>query len=39
MSGLNASGSEIMVHELSLVHEGFMLAWTDAEIAALDAQV
>jgi phage tail-like protein len=39
MSGLNASGSEIMVHELSLVHEGFMLAWTEAEIAALDAQV
>ena len=39
MSGLNASGSEIMVHELSLVHEGFMLAWTDAEIAALAAQV
>ena len=35
MSGLNASGSEIMVHELSLVHEGFMLAWTPTEIAAL----
>ena len=36
MSGLNASGSEIMVHELSLVHEGFMLAWTDTEMAALN---
>ena len=35
MSGLNASGSEIMVHELSLVHEGFILAWNDIEIAAL----
>lgn len=39
MSGLNASGSDIMIHELSLVHEGFILAWSDAEIAALDAQV
>lgn len=37
MSGLNASGSEIMVHELSLVHEGFILAWTPTEIAALAA--
>jgi phage tail-like protein len=36
MSGLNASGSEIMVHELSLVHEGFMLAWTDTEMQALN---
>jgi phage tail-like protein len=35
MSGLNASGSEIMVHELSLVHEGFTLAWTDGEMSAL----
>lgn len=35
MSGLNAVGSEIMVQELSLVHEGFLLAWTPAEIAAL----
>jgi len=35
MSGLNASGSEIMVHELSLVHEGFILAWTPAEIEKL----
>lgn len=32
MSGLNASGSEIMVHELSLVHEGFILAWTKTEM-------
>lgn len=39
MSGLNASGSEIMVHELSLVHEGFVLAWTPSEISALAAQV
>lgn len=39
MSGLNASGSEIMVHELSLVHEGFVLAWTPEEISALAAQV
>jgi hypothetical protein len=37
MSGLNASGSEIMVHELSLVHEGFILAWTPTEIANLAA--
>lgn len=35
MSGLNASGSEIMVHELSLVHEGFIVAFTQAEIDAL----
>jgi phage tail-like protein len=37
MSGLNASGSEIMVHELSLVHEGFILAWTKTEMDALAA--
>jgi phage tail-like protein len=36
MSGLNASGSEIMVHELSLVHEGFILAFSPEEIAALN---
>lgn len=35
MSGLNASGSEIMVHELSLVHEGFILAWSPEEMTAL----
>lgn len=35
MSGLNAVGSEIMVQELSLVHEGFLLAWTPEEITAL----
>lgn len=39
MSGLNASGSEIMVHELSLVHEGFILAWTPTEMTALAQQV
>jgi phage tail-like protein len=37
MSGLNASGSEIMVHELSLVHEGFILAWTKTEMENLAA--
>jgi len=35
MSGLNASGSEIMVHELSLVHEGFIIEYTEAGIKAL----
>lgn len=35
MSGLNASGSEIMVQELSIVHEGFILAFTDTEIKNL----
>lgn len=35
MSGLNASGSEIMVHELSLVHEGFILAWSPDEMTKL----
>lgn len=35
MSGLNASGSEIMVHELNVVHEGFILAWTPTEMSAL----
>jgi hypothetical protein len=35
MSGLNASGSEIMVHELSLVHEGFIIEYDSAKIAAL----
>jgi phage tail-like protein len=35
MSGLNASGSEIMVHELSLVHEGFIIEYDAAKIAAL----
>jgi len=35
MSGLNASGSEIMVHELSLVHEGFIIEYEPTKIAAL----
>jgi hypothetical protein len=35
MSGLNASGSEIMVHELSLVHEGFIIEYDPTKIAAL----
>ena len=35
MSGLNASGSEIMVHELSLVHEGFIIEYDTAGINAL----
>lgn len=39
MSGLNASGSEIMVHELSLVHEGFILAFNTADINALATQI
>lgn len=39
MSGLNASGSEIMVHELSLVHEGFVLAFSETEINGLAALV
>lgn len=39
MSGLNAAGSEIMIHELSLVHEGFILAWSPDEITKLDSEV
>ena len=35
MSGLNASGSEIMVHELSLVHEGFIIEYDQTKINAL----
>lgn len=35
MSGLNASGSEIMVQELSLVHEGFIVEYETTKIAAL----
>lgn len=35
MSGLNASGSEIMVHELSLVHEGFIVEYDSTKIDAL----
>ena len=35
MSGLNASGSEIMVHELSLVHEGFIIEYDSAKIEKL----
>ena len=35
MSGLNASGSEIMVHELSLVHEGFIIEYDLTKINAL----
>jgi phage tail-like protein len=35
MSGLNASGSEIMVHELSLVHEGFIIEYDEDKINKL----
>jgi hypothetical protein len=35
MSGLNASGSEIMVHELSLVHEGFIIEYDADKINKL----
>lgn len=35
ISGLNAGANEIMIQELTLHNEGWILAWTPAEIAAL----
>jgi phage tail-like protein len=38
LSDLNAGDNGIMVQSMNIHHEGFYVAWTAAEIAAIDSQ-